>query len=85
MTSSIDDARRVKPQVAAALGDGPSIVGVGLTRVGAAYGVKVNLLDATALSGLPTQLEGVPLVYEVVGAIRKAGTPSPKPKRPRSR
>lgn len=70
MANSIEDARRIKSQVMAAVGDAP-VVGVGLTKVGADHAVKVNL--ARAHEGLPAELDGVPIVYEVVGRITKRG------------
>lgn len=68
MANSIEDARRVKSQVMAAVGDAP-VVGVGFTKVGADHAVKVNL--AQPYDGLPEQMDGVPIVYEVVGRITK--------------
>ena len=51
--------------------DGASVVGIGLTRVGDGYGVKVNL-DAPprAQANLPETIDGVPVRIEVVGPIR---------------
>ena len=55
------------------LGD---VVGVGLTRIGDEYGIKVNLASAVKdESTLPTEVDGVPVKVEVVGAIRKRAAP----------
>ena len=48
----------------------PGIVGIGLTRQGEGYAIKVNLdRDGTAL--IPSQIEGIPIVVEIVGRITK--------------
>ena len=71
MPVTIEDARRIKSQVKAAVGSHAPIVGVGITKVGADHAVKVNL--SAPCEGLPERLDGVPLVYEVVGRITKRG------------
>jgi hypothetical protein len=49
------------------------IVGVGITRVDTSYAVKVNL-GAQPAKGtqLPTNIDGVPLRFEVTGTLRAA-------------
>lgn len=48
------------------------VVGVGITRIGDRYGVKVNLAAEPAAGvRLPEEVDGVPLKVEVVGPIRK--------------
>ena len=72
--ATLESARAAKPavqKVFAALGE---VVGVGITRVGDGYGVKVNLRAAPAAGvELPAEVDGVPVRVEVVGAIRKLG------------
>lgn len=46
------------------------VVGVGITRVGDGYGVKVNLSKRPS-ARLPAQVDGVPVRVEIVGVIRK--------------
>lgn len=60
-----DEAKR---QVAATA----DVVGVGLTkaRTGGGYAVKVNVRAAPKLP-VPETVQGVPVVVEVVGTIRK--------------
>lgn len=49
-----------------------SVVGVGITRIGDGYGVKVNLETSPAADvDLPDKIDGVPVRVEVVGKIRK--------------
>lgn len=47
------------------------VTGVGITRVGGEYAVKVNLSEAMdpALD-VPTDIDGVPVTIEVTGIIR---------------
>ena len=48
-----------------------SVVGVGITRLGGEYAVKVNLSGPVAPgTELPTEIDGVPVRVEVTGAIR---------------
>jgi hypothetical protein len=49
-----------------------TVTGVGITRVGEGYGVKVNL-GAAPEEGteLPEAVDGVPVRVEVVGEVRK--------------
>jgi hypothetical protein len=46
------------------------VVGVGITRVGEGCGLKINLQEQ-ANGTLPTEVAGVPVQVEVIGAIRK--------------
>jgi hypothetical protein len=48
-----------------------SVVGVGITRLGGQYAVKVNLSGPVAPgTELPTEIDGVPVRVEVTGTIR---------------
>ena len=47
------------------------IVGIGVTRQGKGYAAKVNLGSAVDLAALPRTVNGVPVIFEVVGSIRK--------------
>jgi hypothetical protein len=71
-TTGLDEARAAKQRAKAIFADEPSVVGIGITRVGDGYGVKVNL-DASPSpdAKLPETIDGVPIRIEVVGPIRK--------------
>lgn len=70
MTASIKDARRAKPKAMEAARLCVAVAGVGLTRVGDSYAVKILLAEtAPAAAELPDSVDGVPVVYEVVGRI----------------
>jgi hypothetical protein len=44
--------------------------GIGITRVGSGFGVKVNLsAQPEHATGLPEEIDGVPVVIELVGQI----------------
>jgi hypothetical protein len=46
------------------------VAGIGITRIEDGYGLKVSL-ERLPESPLPTDVDGVPLHVEIVGAIRK--------------
>jgi hypothetical protein len=68
---SLERARAAKTKAKRRLGAAFEVVGVGLTRVGGRPAVKVNLAQPPAGVTMPTQIDGVPLVFEVVGRIRR--------------
>lgn len=64
-------ARRAKAQLLSLLAGSEHVVGVGLTKRGDDYALKVNLRGAAGARQVPPSVDGVPVVSEVVGAIRK--------------
>ncbi len=71
-TTTLEQARAAKPRVHELLRDVLPLAGVGITRVGEGYAVKVNLSE-TSRDGidLPTEVDCVPIRFEVVGPVRK--------------
>jgi len=71
-TTGLVEARAAKERAKAIFASKPSVVGIGITRVGDRYGVKVNL-DAPPApdANLPESIDGVPIRIEVVGPIRR--------------
>jgi hypothetical protein len=69
-TTTLEEARAAKPKAAAALAALP-MVGIGITRIGEGYGLKVNLSEHVAADAVPEFVDGVPVKTEVVGEIRK--------------
>ena len=70
--TGLDKARAAKEQVKAAFAGKATVVGIGITRMGDGYGVKVNLGAAPeADAKLPETIDGVPIRVEVVGPISK--------------
>lgn len=67
--ASLQKARAAKKKATVQLRRVPEVAGIGITRHGRAYGIKINLTNKTR--AVPTQVDGVPVTTEVVGAIRK--------------
>ena len=72
MDTTLEAARRAKEKAKALGAAAGEVIGVGLTRIGGSYAVKVNL-RASVTNPLPQEIDGVPVVYEVVGIIKKRG------------
>jgi len=71
--ATLGAARAAKEEAKRQLADKADVVGVGLTKAKAGgYAVKVNVKNAPA-QPMPKKVQGVPLVVEVVGTIRKRG------------
>lgn len=66
---TIKQARDAKQGVSEQLKAELPVVGVGLTKRGADYAVKINLARVPPGVALPTNWHGVPLVFEVIGPI----------------
>ena len=72
MAVTIEQARAAKDAAKAELADVPGVVGIGLTKIGEDYALKVNLSAAPPAGvKLPERIAGVRLSIEVVGQIRK--------------
>jgi hypothetical protein len=69
---TLDEARAAKGLAAEAFGRLAEVAGVGITRIGRGYGLKVNLSEApSSRAALPSEIAGIPVRVEVVGKIRK--------------
>ena len=69
--ATIEAARAAKEEAKRRFASRTDIVGIGVTRHGKGYAVKVNLGSAVDLAALPQTVNGVPVIFEVVGSIRK--------------
>jgi hypothetical protein len=70
-TIGLDEARAAKERAKRIFAKKASVVGIGITRVGDRYGVKVNLeAPPPADANLPETIDGVPVRIEVIGPIR---------------
>jgi hypothetical protein len=67
---TLEQARAAKAKALAVFERLAPVVGVGITRIGDGYGLKVNLRERPADAELPDAVEGVPVRVEVVGQIR---------------
>jgi hypothetical protein len=72
MPVSLERARDAKESAKALLSTLPGLMGVGITKIGEDYALKVNLRQALP-SGVtvPERIGDVPVCVEVVGTIRK--------------
>jgi hypothetical protein len=67
---TLNQARAAKVEASSLFGGLASVVGVGITRIGGGFGLKINLREQPKVA-LPTKVGGVPVQVEVVGPIRK--------------
>jgi hypothetical protein len=67
MPSSIEDARAVQQRLAKKYKDTPQVNGIGITRSGDGFAVKVNLTEPLANSKIPSQIGDVAVRVDVVG------------------
>ena len=67
--ATLEEARAAKKRVREALADRPEVTGIGITRHGDGYAVKVDL--AKACPAVPPEMGGVPVHSEIVGRVRK--------------
>jgi hypothetical protein len=70
-TATLQQARAAKVKVARMVSGHPDVNGVGITKDGNGYAVKLNLSGRTNGDPLPKQIDGVPVKVETVGPIRK--------------
>jgi hypothetical protein len=74
MPISLEQARAAKDSAKALLAALPGVVGVGITRVGEDYALKVNLREPLPAGvSVPKRIGDVPVRVEVVGRITKRG------------
>jgi hypothetical protein len=72
MAITLEQARAAKESAKALLASLPGVVGIGITKVGDDYALKVNLnAPLPAASSAPDHIGGVPVLLEVVGRITK--------------
>ncbi len=68
--AGLDEARAAKERAKSIFAGRALVVGIGVTRIGDGYGVKVNLgAPPPPDADLPEMIDGVPIRIEVVGTI----------------
>jgi hypothetical protein len=71
-TAELERVRTAKTKALALLAKLAQVNGVGITRVGEHYALKVNLAEPTPQNvRIPQEIDGVPVVVELVGRITK--------------
>ena len=74
MPITLEQARAAKESAKALLAALPGVVGVGITKVGEDYALKVNLREPLPAGvSAPERIGDVPVSVEVVGRITKRG------------
>ncbi|HJR00789.1 MAG TPA: hypothetical protein VKA83_06095 [Methylomirabilota bacterium] len=74
MPISLEQARAAKESAKALLTALPGVVGVGITKVGEDYALKVNLREPLPAGvSAPERIGDVPVKLEVVGRISRRG------------
>jgi hypothetical protein len=74
MPITLEQARAAKESGKALLAALPGVVGVGITKIGEDYALKVNLrAPLPARVSVPERIGDVPVCVEVVGKITKRG------------
>lgn len=69
---ALDRARRAKAAGKRLFGTLESFAGIGLTRRDGHYAVKVNFTNPPRdRASIPREIDGVPVVVDVVGEIRR--------------
>ena len=70
-SATLEEARAAKRKAAERLARVPQVNGIGVVRLRAGYGLKVNLAEQVAAGTVPEMVDGVPLQVAVVGRIRR--------------
>lgn len=71
-THTLDEARAAKERARKFLPELVPVAGIGITTLGAGYGIKVNLQQEPSPGiTLPTDVDGVPVRFEVTGLSLK--------------
>lgn len=68
--ATLDEAKRVKSAAGERLLALSGVKGVGVTRRGDGFALKVNVDRAEAGEAVPPQIDGVDVVIETIGKIR---------------
>lgn len=67
--ATLEQARAAKQKLRERLAGCPELRGIGIATLSGGYGVKVNLSSAPAPGLVPDDVDGVPVIIDVVGAI----------------
>jgi hypothetical protein len=70
---SLEEARTAKSHATEVFGSLAQLSGVGITRIGSGYGLKINLAQEPELT-LPKEVDGVPVKIAITGRIRAQST-----------
>lgn len=68
--ATLEGAQVAKAILAAALASRPELRGIGIARLDCGFGVKVNLSRQPEDLIVPDDVNGVPVIVDIVGTIR---------------
>lgn len=68
--ASLERAVAAKTKLNEMLGDSPNICGLGIAVLPSGFGIKLNLLRAPQPGTIPDDVDGVPVIVDVVGSIK---------------
>jgi hypothetical protein len=66
----LEQARAAQSKLASMLAGIGELGGIGITLVDGGYGLRVNLTAEVAADAIPLDVDGIPVVVELVGEIR---------------
>ena len=67
--ATLQEAEAAKRKLRERLSGISAIRGIGIATLRRGYGIKVNLLDQSARHLVPDDIDGVPVIVDVVGII----------------
>jgi hypothetical protein len=67
--ATLEQAELAKQKLRQLLAGVPGIRGIGIAVLENGYGVKVNLLDRTSRHRIPDEVDGAPVIVDIVGII----------------
>jgi hypothetical protein len=68
--ATLEQAERAKEKLDVLLGDAHDVRGLGIAVLDGGFGIKLNLQRAPKSGSIPDDVDGVPVIIDVVGAIR---------------
>jgi hypothetical protein len=68
--ATLERARAAKVALRERLAGMPELRGIGIATLAGGYGVKVNVSRIPANAAIPDDVDGVPVIVDVVGSIR---------------
>jgi hypothetical protein len=70
MPATLERARAAKLKLRERLGKFPELRGIGIAALDGGYGVKVNVSRIPLSPEIPDDVDGTPVIVDVVGDIR---------------
>lgn len=67
-------AQAAQDRLADAVSANPQVNGVGIARADGGYVLKVNVRTPSAREAIPADMDGVPVIVQTIGRIRKRQT-----------